>query len=812
MISAEWATLWASATGRALWQGGITILLLWGICRLLPRMLPQARVWLWRLAYVKLLATLCIGGAVTLAVLPHTIPVHLQQPLTAMQQLPVVSALAPDAVETPAPVAAPVVEASNAKRSPGPTPWWWYLAVAWTTAVLVGLGFVVQSLRETHCLRTASTPVTDPEITGMLAELADRLRLKRLPVLLVGEVALPQLIGAWSPAIILPPALLVHNREGLRLILAHELAHVKQHDLLWNWLPMVGRMVFFFYPLVWLAERELRLAQEISADALAIAAARTSDATYGAMLVQVATLFAAPTRYAMVTVGLSESFHTLHRRILGMKHAQRMTRSRVLLTATMVAGLAVVGLVPWRLAANAAPAKPTTPTVHRVAANIFEAAADGDLAQVKKFLDADPALLNAKSPHGSSVLLRAAETGHLDVVKLLLERGADVNERLGMGITALHYTAQYDRPEIIRTLLDAGAKVNLRQDPMGGDKQGWTPLYYATQSNHPRITRMLLEHGANPDAGPVTKDGEEVTPLIMTASKGFVENARLLLQHGAKVNADIRGRTPLYGAVGSGHTALATLLRQRGGVMLVGAEPIMLAAANGDLAAVKKLVSANPALVNKADAQGMTPLEHAVATRRVSVVRYLLEQKANPEGGKKNYSLPLGMAAQYGQVEIARMLLDHGANVNGKAQMGITPLLAVAQGVGVTEESKGIPSPNQQQMVALLLKRGADVNLGDDRGWTPLHYVATASFQVLAETLVKAGANVNARSEDGETPLHRAARQNNVPTIKLLLAKGAALNAVNSRGETPLALAKFNASINPTETAAMEYLQKVGAK
>ncbi len=151
--------------------------------------------------------------------------------------------------------------------------------------------------------------------------------------------------------------------------------------------------------------------------------------------------------------------------------------------------------------------------------DIFEAASVGRAARVAELLDADPSLLTAYSGDGFFPLALAAFFGHPGVVRLLLERGADVAQvaRNPMRIQALH-AAVTGNAEAVKLLVDAGAPVNAKQD------QGWTPLHEAVNRNDLEMTRYLLAHGADPrqqnDAG--------TSAIGLAAEKGFVEVLKLL--------------------------------------------------------------------------------------------------------------------------------------------------------------------------------------------------------------------------------------------------------------------------------------------
>ena len=143
--------------------------------------------------------------------------------------------------------------------------------------------------------------------------------------------------------------------------------------------------------------------------------------------------------------------------------------------------------------------------------DIWEAAATGDAERVQELADADPSLVDAFAPDGFYPLALAAFFGHLDVVLLLLDRGADVslvaqNDRLR--VTALHAAAAGDHTEIARALLDAGVPVDVTQPG------GFTALHSAAANGNVALVELLREHGADADAP--LDDGR--TPRDLAAS------------------------------------------------------------------------------------------------------------------------------------------------------------------------------------------------------------------------------------------------------------------------------------------------------
>jgi hypothetical protein len=168
---------------------------------------------------------------------------------------------------------------------------------------------------------------------------------------------------------------------------------------------------------------------------------------------------------------------------------------------------------------------------------IHGAAQRGDEEEVTRLLDGDPTLLERRNDMGKTPLVLAAEHGQLGVVKLLVQRGANINAQL-YGMTALLYAAVQGHEEVVAFLLEKGAQSTTRDD------DNVTPLMLACGYGHLDVVRMLVQHtgGEGIDA----RDGiHDWTALHHAACGSHEQIVRFLLFAGADPTlTDNEGRTP----------------------------------------------------------------------------------------------------------------------------------------------------------------------------------------------------------------------------------------------------------------------------
>ncbi|MGE3808859.1 MAG: ankyrin repeat domain-containing protein [Gemmataceae bacterium] len=247
-------------------------------------------------------------------------------------------------------------------------------------------------------------------------------------------------------------------------------------------------------------------------------------------------------------------------------------------------------------------------------------------------------------------------------------------------------------------------------------------------------------------------------PLGDALATGNVELVQLLLDLGADAkHRNHGGHSLLDGAAFAGQPALARLLIEHG------AEPtVHHAAALGDLALLRQLIEADARLLEPTPAGGrwrMTPLHAAARAANLESVRYLLSAGAKVDALDHNEHTPLALVVENPEaaaaLEVAAVLLDHGADMNDEAGHHGGGLLHRAVMKGHLE------------LARLLLERGADPNRTDLSGKAPLHY-AVEKNKALVALLLEFGPDLTTENLEGETPVALARRKRRQAIVALL--------------------------------------------
>jgi len=260
--------------------------------------------------------------------------------------------------------------------------------------------------------------------------------------------------------------------------------------------------------------------------------------------------------------------------------------------------------------------------------------------------------------HGAEMTLTsAAMLGDRDEVQRLIEAGADLNAMEGEGWTALRGSACQGHIEVVRLLLDKGAQIisrNTSKERSAGNT--------AHSRKRSAVAELDLEKGPLV----VINDTDGLTALQRAAQAGHVNVVTLLLTKAAQVNATYKDATAaLAWACWYERTEVAKVLKALGIE-----ETLTIAAMLGNEENVQLFIEAGSA-VNSKGMFGLTPLVHAAAKGRASVVKLLLDKGADPDVKGADGSTALMWTFWYGHSGVARLLLEYGASVNAKHRQGL---------------------------------------------------------------------------------------------------------------------------------------------
>jgi ankyrin repeat protein len=403
----------------------------------------------------------------------------------------------------------------------------------------------------------------------------------------------------------------------------------------------------------------------------------------------------------------------------------------------------------------------------------------GNASMVERLLAAG-ANPNA-APIGEPVLMTAARTGSLQAVKALLVRGANVNATDAVhGQTALMWAVAHQHAAIVQTLVETGADIHARSNV--------SRILVSKQNRYGGVTTSAAPERA---VGEAEEGGS--TALLFAARQGDIASARILLAAGANANdtaAD--GTSALVLAAHSGQGAFAAWLLDNG------ADPN--AAGAGYTALHAAVLRADLELLNALLAHAANP--NARLTKGTAVRRYSKDFAFNESWLG---ATPFWLAARFGELELMRALVSHGADPMAAIQDGTTPLLGtLAAGIESGPSASDRRERRLDPTELAALAQDANAPDGGQNERTALEAV---------RILVDRGADVNAANRTGDTPLHSAAGKGFNTVVRFLVEKGAALDAKNKRGQTPLsaAVARLRAD-GVVDRGTAELLRQLGAK
>ncbi len=379
----------------------------------------------------------------------------------------------------------------------------------------------------------------------------------------------------------------------------------------------------------------------------------------------------------------------------------------------------------------------------------------------------------------SGALRAALSRGMPEIVKLLLDAGAGA-AIASQGVTLLQKAVHSGSVDCVQILLDAGAKLE------GKDEAGYTPLLDAIESGRAPVLKLLLDRGANVHA----TNKADFTAACLAAQMGDVEILNLVLKAGAKTHISGTGIDPLMAASSEGSPAIVKQLLEAGIKPTIrstdsGRTALHFAAVGGSInqadhsrEQLKQAGVAKPKIVNTGLAQHRHP-----ESDWVQIVDLLITAGANINAAESQFgTTPVMTAARLGKAQIVSVLLKHKAQVDVAGKDGFTALASAA-------------SEGHLDTVRLLLEAGASIDAGSKDSISPLWMAVQQGHKDVAKLLIEKGADLKTpRGPPNQmaTPLHGAAMIGDIDSAALMLTAGASINSRDWASLTPLIIASFN--------------------
>ena len=448
--------------------------------------------------------------------------------------------------------------------------------------------------------------------------------------------------------------------------------------------------------------------------------------------------------------------------------------------------------------------------------NLVIASLSGDADLLKAELEAGTDITMSLNWDGERAIHIAAHHGHLKIIELLLEYGAEIDVLDDHGWGALHKAAAAGNEAIVDLLLKNGADANLKVPySYWNNFDGSTPLSKAILNGHLAIVKKLISAGASLElsVGEFAHSPLHVAASLDTLASwdyelfeaeatSFVKNRteilKLLVDKELDVNEiDDNGQTPLHLAAATNYSDAAKLLIKNGAEMsigdsIMGSSPLHIAARN-DAGEVVQILLNNGVDPNLVDAYQESPLDDAWYFEYDRVMLILIKNGADLITTSSSY-----VSGSYFMEWAAEQNLSDLINaVKAREGNGDTETVNVVESNALIDAVRS----NDLKLIKSLLKKGENINQQDEfTGYTALHQAVLDDNLEMVKLLIKKGASLDLFADDGSRPLCYAVEYANSSVIQTLIDAGSELNYRNEQNSDRTALhqAVFNSKIGAT--------------
>ncbi len=338
---------------------------------------------------------------------------------------------------------------------------------------------------------------------------------------------------------------------------------------------------------------------------------------------------------------------------------------------------------------------------------IYTASKSNNIDGVKLLLNYKYQIVSKKED--SDPLYVAAQEGNLEICRILLANGADIEIKFREGYRPIYVAAQRGRMSVVKYLYETGADIDMKCI------NGSTPLYIASQEGRTDAVKYILDKSKKSLDAPFKRG---FSPTYVAARNGHASVIKILLDAGADLElADLEGSTPIYVAAQNGHTEAVQILLEVGAnpdsYFLGGYTPLYIASQNGypDIIGLLCKYKIN---INHVAPNGPTAIYVASQNGFDECVDILLQNQADPHITYSDGYFCLYTACQKGHLDVIKVLLDYDlADINRTTLRGNTPL-----GVAIHQK--------RFHVVKYLCEKGADFHK-TCMGKSPLQAAKTES-------------------------------------------------------------------------------------